>query len=257
MLPNVRRLAKFIAASQTVSHLGSFKKILIICFTVLCGAASAQLPFKTVCDLEDEAIELNAKEAIRASLALGIHPESIVRPLKNGGLSTSFLKPRKPHQKLKDFAFKKEFHAGIVDIKFVEGAEITIEDGVLRSGNNKIDLTQINDVIAKHGMTIRPLFTRSLDELKADKECAERRSGEETADLTLWFEIEINDTNELKTNYGQLNSTLRKLNNLAEIEMIELRSPFAPPPRPDIPPTTSNFIPQQTYLKSPLLSVRN
>jgi serine protease len=239
----------------------------LFCLGLICGYLTSSTlhaavndpnakPFKTVCEIGDDAARVKFDEQTRTSLRLGSAlPFPAISPPITGPIVSQPPKPRKPHQKLKDFAFKKEFHAGIVDIKFVEGADITIEGGLLRSGNKKIDLAQINDVIAKHGMMVRPLFTRPPAELKAEKACGERREGEELDDLTLWFELDITSTFKIDIGFGLLNSLMHRLNNLGDIEYLAFRSKAFIPPRSDIPPISNSLISYQSHLKSALQAV--
>jgi serine protease len=208
-------------------------------------------PLKTVCDLEDEQF----LEALRAqeknAIAIGISPSRLIPPPQNGIVSgLSVLKPRKPHQKLKDFAFNKDFHAGIVDIKFVEGADITLVNGVLQSGNKKLRLDQINDVIAKHGMTIKPLFSRPPEELRAEKACGERREGQELDDLTLWFELYIDPLLKSDASFGLANSVVNRINGIGEVETISYRLISGPLPFADYPPITPDYSGFQTYFSA-------
>ncbi len=224
-------------------------------FLVSAGDSQAQSteklnasPFKTICDIEDEeAIERNRKIETIISQS-GLQVPAYVR---SNVQHFPALKPRKPHQKLKDFSFDKNIHAGIIDVKFVEGSDVKLENGMLVSGNKKFKLDQINDTLEKNGMTIRPLFTRPPEELKADKACGERRDGEELDDLTLWFEISTSEDDHQSNNFDKTNSAINRLNALGLIEFIAFRSRPALLPRTDIAPPTANHTGLQNYLLSP------
>jgi serine protease len=242
---NFRSLVRLlIRAPERKTYMPIAILALALALPAYAATKTALKPFKTLCDLEDEA---SLAWAI-ARLPAGVSPGSLTPP-KATGLALGQLKPRKPHQKPKSLRFDPNIHSGALIVKFVEGSNVSVANGQFVSSNKEVNLTPINDLIAKSGIsfTIEPVFTRPADELRAEKLCGERRSGEELADLTTYFAIFQSGERNIDLAQMSVDIVFSRLIESELIETLQLGSRPTPAPRSDIAPATLSCIAKQTY----------
>ncbi|HEX8153826.1 MAG TPA: S8 family serine peptidase, partial [Thermoanaerobaculia bacterium] len=144
-------------------------------------------------------------------------------------------------------------------VKFAEGTAMRLRKAVfdldeaaanleraVRNGVDvaklKLNVTALNDVLSKAGVQIRSVFAADEEQLKAEQEAGERRSGTELADLNLFFELQF--AGKRKTDIIDL---LLRLNELDVVESVWPKLAVANPRPFDIPPTTAPLTANQTY----------
>jgi hypothetical protein len=146
---------------------------------------------------------------------------------------------------------EKPFHSAVkgyhnperVVVKFREGESVE-QRGQSLVGEGEVAIA--NSLIQQFpGAKVRPTFTRSRAELRADKEQAESNTGKEMADLGLFFHVDLPK----KATTAEVEALVNALNSLAAVELAYIEAYPAPAPRPDIAPTTPSFQASQGYLK--------
>ncbi|HYK04290.1 MAG TPA: S8 family serine peptidase [Thermoanaerobaculia bacterium] len=109
------------------------------------------------------------------------------------------------------------------------------------------DLRAVHALLASNKLVrgLDRLYTIAEDDLAAWRASGEERSGQELADLDLYYAVEIPD----RTTQADVNLLVDILNTIPSIEVAYAT---APPEvaAADIPPTTPNFQPSQGYLNA-------
>jgi serine protease len=138
-----------------------------------------------------------------------------------------------------------EFSSEHVVLKFAEGTAVRLREGQLVS-LAAADLSGLTAVLAQHpGTQVARLFTRSEQELTAQRQQAEARSGWPLADLNLYYRLTVPP--------GDNSAALA--NDLNALPMVEIAYPEPlPAPAPGAVAAvgalagTPDFTPQQGYL---------
>ena len=171
------------------------------------------------------------------------------------------LVPRRPANK-QSARLSPEVAIDSVVIKFHEGTHVRLRGRSLvtlprdaRENQRlaKLGLSAIqveNDVRAMQALLassaqfrgLERQFSISEDVLAAQRAAGEARSGQELADLDLYYRVRV----PAGAKHGDVDGLIEALNAIASVEIA-----YAPPPPQlpvDIPPTTPNFEPNQGYL---------
>lgn len=97
-------------------------------------------------------------------------------------------------------------HPDRVVVKFQEGSLVRLRAGQWMSLGAAVDLGGIEGVMARHpGALVRPRFTRSETELDRAQLEGEARSGQDLADLNLYYEVRVADPAETPILLDELN----------------------------------------------------
>lgn len=195
----------------------------------------------------------------RAAIVLGLFA------LFAGSAHAGELRPRAVFPKPAHTTVDPERHsARQVVVKFHEGTHVRLHDGRLvfdpnavtdeelarmeRYGLSKkkvlIDVERANDLLVDPARgTLTRLFTRSEDELAAERAQLESAAGAELADLALYSVLVLDEPNR-----PLVEKTIDALNALPSVE-ISYPEPLPAVPAADIAPTTTiNVVPDQGYL---------
>ncbi len=169
-----------------------------------------------------------------------------VTPSGTTTLAASSLVPRVPHAKPANpyvCADMREFN--VLRMKFVEGTAIRLDANGLFFAEVPANLTQtmldeLAAINARADFQRMVTFTQSVGELTVYKEDAEKNTGEEYPDLTLWFDVLVGAgaviVNENPTACAVTADAINWLNSLSIIE-VAAPTPANDPP-PYIPPTS-------------------
>jgi hypothetical protein len=150
----------------------------------------------------------------------------------------------------------------VIVVKFQEGTRIRMLAGVLQADPatsprdaallSRANLTrqsvfgQLAEVQRLIGdgtkYAIRPLFRKAEADLDREKQVGEQATGEELADLNLYYEIRIANSDRRQTE-----ALIDRLNALAVVEIAYPR-PIPEPAQADIPPESPSFVNEQGYL---------
>jgi PKD repeat protein len=174
------------------------------------------------------------------------------------------LLPRQPADKAKAAPLTPNTQVESVVVKFQEGSRIRLRgQGLVVLERNEreeerlselkltgeqvqADLHAVEALVASHrvtrGRALERLFNVSETDLAARRASGEARSGQELADLDLYYQISV----PAGTTQVEVESLLAPLNALASVEIAYAKPPAAP--AVDIPPTTPNFEGGQGYL---------
>ena len=103
--------------------------------------------------------------------------------------------PRKVFPKSEEAQVDKQSYRGWIIIKFVEGSEVRVRDNqfVSLKGLFGASLDSINGLLTERHAAIQPLFTASEEKLTQQGMEAEIKSQEESADLNLFFRVDVDD----------------------------------------------------------------
>jgi serine protease len=228
--------------------------LLIVCSAFIvgtCTAAPIENTYKTVCDLEDEAAAKNS-QVREVVLPPGEKIPRLTNAAENDWKTQPrLLSPRRLPDKPKELRFDPENHTGLINIKFVEGTEVSIEDGRFVSKSNA-DIRAINEAIEASGVkfSIAPTFSRPAADLKADKACGERRSGEEMPDLSLWYDFLIDRNGRSTDALERMMSLSQLLNSLKVIETAAFRQRTPVRTFSDLYQLTPDYTSQMGYFAS-------
>ena len=164
------------------------------------------------------------------------------------------LLPRVPPPKPAQTIVGEMHEPSAVVVKFAEGTDVRFN---ANPDGSSIPFTMaprhaeaLEDVLRSHAVSpeaIERLFTRSEDELDAERREAEQLSGRKLADLNLYYRVKLLESADTAGFCDALNALL----------FIELAQPVprpapppalpAPPPPTDIPPKTPDFSSMQQY----------
>jgi subtilisin family serine protease len=130
-------------------------------------------------------------------------------------------------------------------LKFAEGTAVRLQEGKLVS-RGAADLTGLAAVLAQHpGTQVARLFTRAEQELAAQRQQAETRSGQQLADLNLYYRLTVSPGDDSASLADDLNA----------LPIVEIAYPEPlPAPAPGVVAavsalaSTPDFTPQQGYL---------
>jgi subtilisin family serine protease len=152
----------------------------------------------------------------------------------------------------------------VVVIKFQEGTNVRLKNGELRArldtlrakdtvrrGRLALDDARIHEEVARVSdlaegpsrIRIVPMFDRPAKQLERDRDAGESRSGEELADLQLYYKVLIDGADTRSTE-----ELIDDLNAMGVVE-IAYAEPIGSPAAADIAPTTGSFVPNQGYLR--------
>ncbi len=152
------------------------------------------------------------------------------------------LTERKPAQKSNLAELRKKPDSRKVVVKFNEGRTIRLTAGRL-NGLPDGDIAAIAKLLKDTGIVaanIKRMHARPEAELDAERNAAERDSGQKLADLNLYFVISLPQG-------VSAAEVADRLNQLPSVEFAEPGAIPAPPPF-DIAPATPNLKPDQDYL---------
>ena len=126
-------------------------------------------------------------------------------------------------------------------IKFAEGTEVRLRNGGFASLRNA-DLSQVKQVLARHGVlmgSVEPIFDRPEQLLAAEKTRGEKNSGQQLADLNLYYFASLRPHVDAAALCDALN----------QLEVIEsaVPAPLDVEPPTDISPATPDFTGLQGY----------
>jgi hypothetical protein len=112
---------------------------------------------------------------------------------------------------------------GRVQVKFVEGSGVRLRDGRFQSLSGR-DLSAVAGVLGRYpGTQIERLFTRSEEDLTAEKAAVEASSGRPQADLNLYYRLTLPAG-------ADVNTAIADLSRLAVVERAYADPGAAPPP---------------------------
>jgi hypothetical protein len=126
-------------------------------------------------------------------------------------------------------------------VKFKEGSETRLRGGKL-SAKAGYAVAEVEEIIRPHAASkFKRLFNKAEAELSKSKEAYERISGNQLADLNLYYRIDIQGREEAED----------LINRLNKLDIVEIAY-MAPIPEPagDIDPPTPNYDTGQAYLRS-------
>ncbi len=174
------------------------------------------------------------------------------------------LLPRQPVDKAKVAPLPPDAQVESIVVKFQEGSRVRLRgQGLVALERNKreaerlsglkltaeqvqADLHAVEALVASHrvarGRALERLFNVSETDLEARRASGEARSGQELADLDLYYQLRV----PAGTTQAEVKSLLVSLNALASVEIAYAKPPAAP--AVDIPPATPNFEGGQGYL---------
>ncbi len=161
-------------------------------------------------------------------------------------ISRSELKPRWIPPKPKHTEFQESWRRDLIVVKFVEGSGVRLREGKLTSltGSDLSDVMRLLEKWPK--ITVMKVFPRPEEDLDADREYGERKSGLELADLNLYFKFIIPENEDVVLAEEIVDS-------LNALGIVEIAYP-EPIPQPaqcsDIPPTTPNWWAYQDYMEA-------
>jgi serine protease len=198
----------------------------------------------------------------------------VISMLLAGMAGAAPLLPRKAAQKKGNYSLPEQAVVERLVLKFHEGTRVRWRDNVLialdRSPREQSEIARLGlteaqidaDVtLAQHLVALDPsargirrLLTAEEDVLEKYKADGEQRSGEQLADLNLYFEIQVPKG----TTYGKVQDLLAKLNRLPSVEIAYAEPPVEPtmmeqkfsPMLPGLKAATPNFQGQQGYLNA-------
>jgi hypothetical protein len=176
---------------------------------------------------------------------------------------TQALRPRMPADKQDVGKRRYGFRTDEIVMKLVEGSQIRLSGGQLRFDRNRIkpkhlallkrnrldvtaaeaELANLNGAIALElGNKLQRLFEDAEADLDREHEALEASSGQELADLNLYYHLHVAP--------GHLDPMLARLN---ASPLVEIAYPPSVPvlPATDLPPTTPNYVSFQGYLNAP------
>ena len=126
-----------------------------------------------------------------------------------------------------------------VVMKLVEGTRARLSGSQILSLAGK-DLGTVNASFGKSAAVgIRRLAIKSPEAMEAERTLLEAKTGHQLADMNNYFEIPVSSP-------AQAEALVNQLNRLPEVEIAY--APPRPEPAVDIPPTTPDYVPNQTYL---------
>jgi hypothetical protein len=154
------------------------------------------------------------------------------------GLKPRWVPPKPAHTTVKDEQF-----LGTIEVKFVEGSSYRLrQDEIITLGTD--NLSALRSILKKYPVqSIERLFTQPGEEISAEKAALEADSGEQIADLNLWYRFTISPGTDPE-------ALIDSLNALPEVEIAY------PTPIPSLPTSalaqaelvTPSFVPRQGYL---------
>jgi hypothetical protein len=175
------------------------------------------------------------------------------------------LKPRVAATKPTTTVQGPGLHPDHVIVKFKEGTNVRLRSGALvasaataadapRLARSRLTPSRVTSDVARANtlLVARPLartFERAEGDLDRERTEGEARSGDELADLNLYYEVAVADAAEQK-------SVLDALNALDSVE-IAFAPPVAVGAAVDIPPTTWQMKASQTYVEPVDFAFRN
>jgi outer membrane protein assembly factor BamB len=122
-----------------------------------------------------------------------------------------------------------------IDLKLQEGSGVRLRDGAFVSITAH-DVTALAEVLSRSpGMRAERMFSRSEADLAADERRLEAKTGEDLADLNLWYRLLVAPGADPEAFIDALNS----------LDIVEIAYPE---PLPAPPPTTPDFEWKQGYL---------
>lgn len=143
--------------------------------------------------------------------------------------------------------FTEAVKADLIELKFIEGSGVRLRDGELISLNHT-DLTEVRQFLAGYpDVTLERMFYMATEaQLTQDKRNGEARTGQELADLNLWYLCHLSETTRAQAFVDGLNA----------LSLVEIAYPS---PIPDIPSgkkghgnlRTPDYTGQQGYLYEP------
>lgn len=149
------------------------------------------------------------------------------------------LKARYVPQKPEKTSFNDGVRRDLIELKFVNGSDVRLRDGEWIS-LNKTDITPVTQFFAEFpSVEIRRMFDSvSEEKLTQDKINGEARTGQELADLNLWFFCHLpQDVNEQAF-----------VDGLNSFDVVEIAYPSPIPEVAAIRDTTPDFSDTQDYL---------
>ncbi|HEX7807494.1 MAG TPA: hypothetical protein VF608_02175, partial [Thermoanaerobaculia bacterium] len=181
---------------------------------------------------------------------LGLAIVLLVAPLASAGE----VKPRKlfPKPTRKQMTDRQSTEFAL--LKFVDGAGVRLRGGRLivdpqrvngrlaRTGiaSNQVAarVAQVNEILARHQARVKPTFSLGEAKLDESRAAAEKASGREHADRTLFFLLTFRQPDDAM------------LDALEELNGLDIVEQAAPKGRVTLPDPTPSYVPDQDYLYS-------
>ncbi len=180
------------------------------------------------------------------------------------------LNPRPEMKKPTQPPLPRDIHSQQIILKFAEGSHVRLRAGMLMLAQDESDPAQaareialldraklsvsqaqqqlgtVSELLQKSAARrIRPLFRRAEALLDAERQAGEAQSGEELADLNLYFAVDMKG---IDASPIAISALLGRLNALSIVE-VAYSAPVPHNAAADLPPTTDNYTDLQSYLE--------